>query len=308
MVIKMEIKYWDPGKVDKKNILVGISRLIRIEHTFFSLPFAYLGSFLASRMPTIKEVILVGIALFGLRMAAMSYNNIADYEIDKMNPRTKNRPLVSGEISFKVAWIIVITGLVIYFISAYMLNLIALFLSPIPAIIVLTYPYAKRVHSYPHFHLGLSLGLVVIAGYVAIEGSHSDALTILIRAPWIWVLAITSWVAGFDIVYSIMDLEFDRKNGLGSIPSKFGVSLSIKLSGILHATFIFLSYVSAIFYDLGIISLIAISLTSLLIVLSHALLTARGELNIQKFFNINLIVGVVLSIGVIIDKIIFYGV
>jgi len=293
---------WDPGRVYSANKLRAVMRLIRIEHTIFSLPFAYVGIALSGYACTPKIVLLSTLAVFGLRSASMAFNNIADFEIDRKNPRTSARPLISGALSFKDAWIVVAIGSLFYFLSALLLNLYAFAFSPILYVIAMSYPYAKRLHPFPHIHLGLALGFVVFGGAVAASGGMAHSFyKVIISVPWLYLLGVTFWVAGFDTIYSIMDLEFDRKEGLGSIPALIGPKGAVFASSLFYA-FSILSFSLAIrSYALGMIST-ASTLFSAFLMLMQIILVSSNSEKIPLAFNLNLVVGVIVSVGVLIEK------
>ena len=215
---------WDPGRAEGKGVFSGIMRLLRIEHTIFSLPFAYVGALASGYGFTARDALLMALAVLGLRSASMSFNNIADRDIDARNPRTAGRPLVTGAVSLRLAWLLVLAGLALFHLSSLLLNRFAFALSWPISLIALSYPYAKRLHAYPHIHLGLSLGLVVFGGAVAASGDELSSLhQVMTTVPWDLVVMVALWVAGFDIIYSVQDAEFDRRMGLGSIPAWLGV-------------------------------------------------------------------------------------
>ena len=291
---------WDPGKTARGGV-GAILRLLRIEHTLFSLPFAYMGGLLVGKM-TWREFIWITLAVFGLRSAAMAYNNIADLPIDRLNPRSKMRPLVTGAVSKSTAWLIVVLGSGIYFLSAYMLNFYSFIMSPIPWIFALTYPHAKRWHSFPHIHLGFVLALVILGGSFGVIGDTSpDILYVFKQVPWCFMLAIIFWVAGFDIIYSIMDVEFDRKAGLGSVPAKYGEDRAVMIAIIFHVLMAVLMVVGAFIHKLGLISYLSILAASALTIYGD-FAVKKSFTNIKMAFNLNLWVGLIISIGVIIDK------
>ncbi len=214
---------WDPGRAVGKGILSGVMRLLRIEHTIFSLPFAYVGALASGYGFTVRDALLMALAVLGLRSASMSFNNIADRDIDAHNPRTAGRPLVTGAVSLRLAWLLVLAGLALFHVSSLLLNWFAFVLSWPISLIALSYPYAKRLHPYPHIHLGLSLGLVVFGGAVAASGDELSSLyQVMATVPWDLVAMVALWVAGFDIIYSVQDAEFDRRMGLGSLPAWLG--------------------------------------------------------------------------------------
>ncbi len=289
----------DPGMVRKGSRLHSLMRLIRIEHTVFSLPFAYSGAILSGYEFTLRDAILIFTAVLGLRSAAMAYNNIADLDIDRENPRTRMRPLVVGSVSLREAWAIVLAGSVLYIMSAALLNKYALMLSPVLLVLALTYPHAKRYHSYPHLHLGLVLGSVVLGGAIAASGdevaSLSDALA---SVPWLYVVGVTLWVAGFDVIYSIMDHEFDRNKGLGSIPAKFGVRKALAISAVMHSFAIASFMYGGVKYGLGPIGLSLLVLGSLLIMYEQ-MLAWRGRP--ADAFNINLVIALLVGLGAVAD-------
>ena len=241
---------------------------------------------------------LVGLAVLGLRTAAMAYNNIADLDIDSVNPRSRSRPLVTGAVSMGEAYALVFLGSLLYYASALAIHKMAAALSPILWSLAMTYPYAKRVHSLPHLHLGLVLGLVVFGGAVAGLGLYyHDVLEVLARVPWLLVLATTLWVAGFDTIYSIMDYEFDRDHGLGSLPARIGVRGSLWAARLMHAATIILLVVQAYIVGPETVAVLAVAAASLLLVAQHLLIVWRGLSALPQAFNMNLAVGIVIGLG-----------
>lgn len=226
---------WDPGRVVDAGGLRPLLRLLRIEHTLFSLPFAYVGALASGYSFDLVDAALMALAVIGLRSSSMAFNNLADAEIDALNPRTRFRPIVTGAVSRRTAWLIMVLGLVVFHLSSAALNIHAFLLSFPIAFIALSYPYAKRVHPLPHLHLGLSLGMVVLGGAVAASGDEvGSTIAVLQRVPWALVASVSLWVAGFDIVYSIQDMEFDRRMGLGSIPALLGEKRARIIAFVFH--------------------------------------------------------------------------
>ncbi len=292
---------WDPGALHGKSKIRLLARLVRIEHTLFSLPYAYLGAALSCpQCLTYINALLLALAVLGLRTASMAYNNIADLDIDKENPRTKNRPLVTGALRVRDAWTLVVLGSLLYYASALLLNNIAFMLSPLLWIIAMSYPYHKRVSPLPHFHLGLTLGLVVFGGAVGVCGDcHAASVEwCLYKVPWIYVLGVTLWVAGFDVYYSIMDRGFDEEHGVKSIPVLLGEERSITLGGLLHLLAGGLFAYAIIVYRLKWISIIATIISAALLLYQH-ILARKGF--IPRAFNLNLLLGVLLPTLVTLD-------
>jgi len=292
---------WDPGRVSRDSRLRALARLVRVEHTLFSLPFAYVGALLSGYPCSWADYVWIALALLGLRTAAMSYNNIADLDIDRLNPRSKHRPLVVGAVSLRDAWLLVAVGSALYYVSAAMLNIYALLLSPLVWAVAMTYPHAKRVHWLPHIHLGLTLGLAVLGGAVAASGDEARSLAeALASVPWVYVAAVTLWVAGFDVVYSIMDEEFDRRQGLGSIPARLGTRGALVSASVIHAAAVALFLAGGLDYGFGLAAWASTLAASALILYQHVLVW-RSLSNISRAFNLNLAVGLLVSLGLLLD-------
>ncbi|MGA2759825.1 MAG: UbiA-like polyprenyltransferase [Candidatus Cybelea sp.] len=191
-------------------------REIRIEHTLFALPFAYVGAILAARgLPTLAQLGWITLAVLGARTAAMAANRFLDREIDARNPRTARRALASGTLPPSAMLWATVAGLSILLWAAWMLNPLCLKLLPIAVILLLMYPLCKRFTWLTHFVLGAVDGLAPLGAYVAIAGKITLPALALFAA-------VTIWVAGFDIIYALMDLNVDRDQGISSLPARFG--------------------------------------------------------------------------------------
>ncbi len=270
------------------------AELIRIEHTLFSLPFAYSGAVLV-KVPNLKQAILIFTALFGIRSFALIINNIVDREIDAKNPRTAKRPIPSGRVTLKEAYALAAISLAIYFISAYLLNFYAFVLSPIFPILAYVYPYLKRKYPIAHFWLGAILGGAVIGGAIAVSGDAPSLLDALARVPWVYVIAVASWVASFDILYAILDVDFDRKNGLHSVPADFGIDKAVKVSKALAVTFGTLIIWSVKLYYLNFVSSLMISLGLLKLYKLYGIaevdLFKAAKLSLDENIKVGLLIG-----------------
>ncbi|MBP1912079.1 4-hydroxybenzoate polyprenyltransferase [Thermococcus stetteri] len=298
---------FDPGQVSKASRFHALMRLVRIEHTLFSLPYAYVGAFLSGFKVTLWEIIWMSLALLGLRTAAMAYNNIADLDIDSQNRRTWNRPLIKGLVSVSDAWWLVVVGSSLYFVSAVLLNFWTAVLSPIPWVIAMTYSGAKKKHSFPHLHLGLTLALAVAGGTIAAGGDEANLLVLLEKVPWAFFFGVLFWVAGFDTIYAIMDYEFDVKHGVGSIPARFGINKALKIALLFHLTAIAFFGLALPLYGLGWVYLIGWLVGSALILYEN-LIVWRGLENVPKAFNLNIPIGLILTLSAIADVLIrLYG-
>ncbi len=271
---------------------------IKIEHTLFALPFAYAGAFLAAgKVIDFKLALLILTAFTGLRTASMTFNRIIDREIDAKNPRTASRHLPAGLITLREAYIIAAISLAIYFISAALINKTALMLSPIPAITAYIYPYLKRFTCLCHYVLGLNLAFAPLGGWIAVTDSIDIMGTELV--PAILGVAVMFWVAGFDIIYGLQDIEFDMKEGLHSIGAHFGVKAALWVSRINHALFLLLTSLALYIYSAR-ISLFFLPIIALLLLYEH--LTVRDGYDEERiqvaFFHTNAAISAVLLLSI----------
>jgi 4-hydroxybenzoate polyprenyltransferase len=222
----------DGQLMDGESLLVRLANFVKLPHTVFAMPFALVGVIFASvREPISASVIgYVLLAFTSARFAAMGFNRIVDRDVDAANPRTAMREIPRGALTLTQAKSSVIVASALFIVAAWRLNPLCFALSPIALLWVLGYSYTKRFTRWSHLWLGLGLSIAPVGGYLAVTGTWSD--------PWwllcVLALAIVSWSGGFDILYSLQDAEFDRANGLHSIPSAIGVPAAIRLSRGLH--------------------------------------------------------------------------
>ena len=271
---------------------------IKIEHTLFALPFAYAGAFLASgREIDPKLVVLIFTAFTGLRTASMTFNRIIDRDIDAKNPRTASRHLPAGLISLREAYAIAFISLVTYFISAALINKTVLLLSPIPAITAYIYPYLKRFTCLCHYALGLNLAFAPLGGWIAV----TDSINILGNelVPAILGLAVMFWVAGFDIIYGLQDLDFDREEGLHSIGAHFGVNTALWISRLNHLLFFSFTSLALYIYNAQ-IALLFLPIIAFLLFYEHFVVRkGYDEARIQiAFFHSNAAISTVLLLSI----------
>lgn len=273
-------------------------RFIRFEHTIFSLTFAYAGAMLAyGGIIPFWKFFWITLALFGARSAAIVLADLVDREIDAKNPRTKNRDLPSGRVSINEAKAIVVLSYVLLFVSAYQLNFLAFALAPIPVIIALAYPYSKRYTPFAHVLLGMNLAFAPFGGWVAIAASIKMPALIL-------AVAVTFWVAGFDVIYSCQDREFDRKFNLHSIPVKLGIEKALIVSSLFHALTILLLLSVFFILELGIFYLTGVAVIALLLLYEHLIVKPQSLEKVPvAFFNINAAVSVSIFVFVALEVI-----
>ena len=202
---------------------------IKVEHTLFALPFAYAGAFLAARgVPSPHVIVWVTLAVLGARTAAMAANRLLDARMDARNPRTARRLVASGALSPRVMVWAIVAGIALLTLAAWQLNPLCLALLPVGAGAVLIYPLVKRWTWAVHFVLGAVDALAPLGAWIAVTGSFEPAAFVLFAA-------VTLWVAGFDILYALMDREFDVATGVRSIPARFGAAPGRALPAMLHA-------------------------------------------------------------------------
>jgi len=222
----------DGQRIQGGSLLVRLANFVKLPHTVFAMPFALVGVVFATVTHALTWAMLgwVVLAFTSARFAAMGFNRIVDRNIDAINPRTVMRELPSGALSLGQARVSVVVASVLFIGAASQLNQLCLILSPLALLWVLGYSYTKRFTRWSHLWLGLGLSIAPVGGYLAIAGEWST--------PW-WLLcalatAVIAWSGGFDMIYALQDAEFDRKNGLHSIPSSIGVANAIRLARSLH--------------------------------------------------------------------------
>ncbi len=272
-----------------KNIRTTLE-MIKIEHTLFALPFAFLGAVLAARgIPTAWQIVWITVAMVGARSTAMAFNRVADKDYDARNPRTKMRAIPAGALSVAFVWGFTLIAAAIFFLAAAMLNRLTLILSPIALASVVLYSYTKRWTLLSHLILGWCLAIAPTGAWVAVRGTIDSAIPLLLS------LVVMLWTAGFDVLYACQDYDFDRREGLYSIPARFGIARSLWISRTLHAG-AFAALVALYFStNLGILALIGLVATGALLIYQHTLVRANdlSRLN-AAFFTTNAFVSVIL--------------
>ncbi len=211
-----------------------VIRELRVEHTLFALPFAYVGAVLAARgLPTLYQFIWITLAVIGARTAAMAANRYIDRDLDGRNPRTARRALPSGELPPRAMLWAAAGGLGLLVVAAFALNPICVALLPVAALGIVVYPFCKRFTWGVHFVLGAVDGLAPLGAYLAVSGRISFSAVLVF-------LAVTIWVAGFDVIYALMDRDVDLAQNLRSIPARFGAASGRRVPIALHALMVLL--------------------------------------------------------------------
>jgi 4-hydroxybenzoate polyprenyltransferase len=272
--------------------------LIKFEHTIFALPFAYLGMLFAARgWPSFHQFFWITAAMVSARTLAMGFNRIADRFWDARNPRTAQRPLISGAVSLKTAWIgTLVAGAALLF-SAWQLGPLTLALAPGAVLFLVGYSFTKRFTVLSHFILGFTDGLAPVGAWVAVRGSLFAAEDL---PAWLLLWIVTLWIGGFDLIYACQDIDFDREHKLHAIPARYGAAFSLALSSASHVLMLGLLAWLGIAAGLSWPFWLAFAVVVGLLVWEHRLVHPEDLSNINlAFFNINSYISITLFIGVL---------
>jgi 4-hydroxybenzoate polyprenyltransferase len=278
---------------------VRFARLVKIEHTVFALPFAYVGALLAlEAVPSASQLLWITVAMVGARSLAMALNRLIDRSIDARNPRTASRELPSGALSVAQVLAFCAVSLAVFLVAVWQLDPIVRWLWPIPVAGFVIYPYLKRVTWLAHLWLGAVDGLAAVGGWVAVTG----------HLPWeAWLLgaAVACWIAGFDLFYSLFDLDVDRGQGLHSWAVRWGVDGVFRGARVLHALTVLLLAAVGLglsagpFYWLGVLAVAA------LLVYEHSLIRPGDLRRLDAaFFTVNGVISVVFLGFVLLDVVV----
>jgi 4-hydroxybenzoate polyprenyltransferase len=273
-----------------------LASLVRIEHTVFALPFAYVGAFLAvDAWPGLADMVWVTIAMVGARTLAMSVNRLVDAEVDARNPRTASRELPSGTLSRGQVLGLCAVALAVFLLAVSQLDPIVRWLWPIPVAMFVVYPYLKRVTWLCHLWLGACLGLAPVGAWLAVAGT----------APWeAWAIggAVALWVAGFDLFYSLFDLEHDRAEGLHSWAARFGERSVFQAARVFHIGTIALLTAAGLGLDVMFLYWLGVGATATLLVYEHTIVRPGDLRRLDAaFFTLNGIISVVFFAFVALD-------
>ena len=273
-----------------------VLEMIKIEHTIFALPFAFMGAFLAARgLPRADKAGWILLAMVGARSAAMAFNRLVDLPFDAKNPRTASRALPQGAVSRAFVIVFVCAASTLFVFAASRLNTLALALSPLALAVIFFYSYTKRFTWATHLFLGLSLAGAPLGAWIAIRGDVTSA-------PLILGLAVALWVAGLDVIYACQDVAFDRATALRSIPERFGIRRALMISGILHLVMIGL--LAFLFWreGLGSVSLAGLAVVTVLLAYEHALVKPGDLSRVNTaFFTVNGWISVLLFVSTAAD-------
>jgi 4-hydroxybenzoate polyprenyltransferase len=277
---------------------VLFARLVKFEHTIFALPFAYVGALLAVHgIPSAHDVLWVTVAMVGARSLAMALNRLIDVGIDAANPRTANRELPSGALSIVAVVAFCAASLFVFLIATWQLAHVVRWLWPVPVVAFVVYPYLKRFTWLCHFWLGAVDGLAPIGAWVAIRGN----------IPWeAWAIggAVAAWVAGFDLFYSLLDVEIDREQGLHSWAARFGEDAVFATARVLHVLTIALLFVAGLGLGVGFWYWLGLIVVAALLAYEHRLVGPGDLARLDAaFFTTNGVISVAFFVFVLFDVI-----
>ncbi len=277
--------------------LKDFNELVMFQHSIFSLPFIFIAMVVAANGWFGFKLLILGVlAAVTARNFAMGLNRWADREFDSLNPRTASRPSVDGRLDATSIFIFTVVNALAFVGVAYIINELAFFLS-VPILFILgSYSYFKRFSEGAHLVLGISLGLAPLAGVVAVQ-ANIPAWSLLLS------LGVMFWVAGFDLLYSLQDIDFDKKNGLFSIPSKYGATATLKISAFFHfLTILFWTLFVAV-AGLGLFAVFAVVFSFLMLSYEHYLVRKDFIKIDRAFFTVNGYLGIVFFFFIILDRI-----
>lgn len=282
--------------------LNDINELIMFKHSVFSLPFIFIAMIVASKVENdtpwfgVRLLFLGLLAAISARNFAMGFNRYADRDIDKQNPRTASRPSVDGRIGVRNMELFIGLNAVVFIGVAYWINGLAFSLS-FPILIILGgYSLFKRFSPYAHLVLGVSLGLAPIAGVVAVQ-EMIPLWAILLS------LGVMFWVAGFDLLYSLQDMEYDKENGLFSIPSQFGKDATLFISRLFHAQTVLFWFLFALSAQLGVMAYLGVVVCAIILWFEHRIVLKDFTKIDRAFFTLNGYLGIIFFVFILLDRI-----
>jgi len=267
---------------------------IKFEHTVFALPFAYVAMVLAANgWPDVRIVGWVTLAMVSGRTMAMAVNRLADRWFDARNPRTRGRHLPAGLLTPAQVVAAAVAAGAVFLLSAWMLNPLCLALAPLAILFLVGYSYTKRFTWLSHWILGFTDGTAAAGGWIAVRGGFDPPVFVL------W-FALTVWIAGFDLIYACQDVEFDRAEGLHSVPARFGIAAALRVAKVCHVLTVAAFALLGVFMGLGVLYWAGVALVAGLLVYEHSLVspTDLSRLDVA-FFNVNGYIAVILFAAVL---------
>jgi len=261
--------------------------MIKFEHSIFALPFALTGALLAFRQNGFatagiwRQILWIVVAMVAARSAAMAFNRAIDAQIDGRNPRTRMRAIPAGLLSIEFTWCFTIAASLLLFFAAFELNPLCLRLAPLALAIVFFYSYTKRFTTFSHLVLGLSLGIAPAAAWIAVRGSLDPRILLL-------TAAVMFWTAGFDVIYSCQDYDFDREEGLWSVPRALGIAGALRVAKLLHVLMVVCLLALVYTLHVGALAIAGVGAIVALLVYEHSLVKPNDLSRVNAaFFTMN---------------------
>lgn len=271
-------------------------KMIKFSHSIFALPFAFTAALMAaSGIPSAKQIVWVVVAMVSARSGAMGLNRIIDIKIDAANPRTANRELPSGKIKTSSAILCTVISFAVLIFAAYMLNPLCLKLSPLAIAVLLLYSYTKRFTWLSHIVLGIAISAAPAGAWIAVRGTFNAEILPV-------AFAVVFWLAGFDVLYALQDVEFDRSLGLYSIPAKFGIKDSLLFSRVFHLITWGMLSITGLIFGLGIFYWFGMAAAGGLFIYEHSLVKHNDLSRLDMaFFNMNGYISITVFVFTLLD-------
>ena len=270
---------------------------VKFEHTLFALPFAYGGMLLAADgWPGFVTFLWITLAMVGARTASMALNRVIDAELDARNPRTKVREIPSGVLRRREGLWLALAGFALLILSGWALNALTLALLPVAVFFLALYPYTKHFTWLCHYWLGLTIGAAAAGGWIAVTGAFAPATVAL------WA-GVGLWIAGFDIIYAVLDYDFDVSNGVYSVPAVFGVKHALNLSAFTHVLAWLALALVIPFTGAGWSYALGLGVVAVILIAQHLLVRKNSVGDVLRSFNANLYISAVMLVAIIIDVI-----
>ncbi|GAA2416920.1 4-hydroxybenzoate octaprenyltransferase [Streptomyces glaucosporus] len=281
-----------PQPVPSAGRVRAFLRLVMIEHSVFALPFAYIASLTAMFLDDGSvhwwELLLVTVAMVGLRTFAMAANRIIDREIDARNPRTAGREIVTGAVSVRTAWTGALIALAVFLGAAALLNPLCLALAPVAVVPMVVYPYGKRFTDFPHAILGLAQAMGPVGAWIAVTGAWSWEAVVL-------GLAVGIWIGGFDLIYACQDVAADRSHGVRSVPARFGVTGALYGARVSHVVTVALLAWYGVLTEAGAVYWAGLAIVVAAFCYEHSIVRPGDLSRLNRaFFTVNGFIGIAL--------------
>lgn len=285
---------------DFKEKCAEFGELLKLEHSLFALPFAFIGTFMAADgFPSLKVTLLVVLCMVFARTAGMSFNRVLDANIDRDNPRTADRAVAAGRVSKLSVWALALLCLAGLSLCAYFLNPLAFYLSPLCHLMLFAYSLMKRFTWACHVFLGLVEAFAPIGGWIAVTGTCDEWTPVLLG------IATTTWIAGMDIVYATQDADYDRERGLHSIPAKFGLKKSFHWARLLHVITLVLLVLAGMSHGTAWPYAVGLVVVAWLFSYQHRLVSPEKTEKLNfAFFGVNSWIAVTLMVATYLDTLI----